>query len=174
MDLGHGHKEVYAVEYKDGSRNQRATQYYRVNPHRVNLGLVGLNIKDKDGRQITAAGLTDIRQELKLYDGEIESSFDAGGNHYDIITACMPGRDCVFYRLKSKALQPGMPRLRCAFLYPYRPSCRRCCRLVRLCTAYLKKSQRRAILCCDRAQYGFYSLLYHCALGGRASFAAFG
>ncbi len=118
MDLGHGHKEVYAVEYKDGSRNQKATQYYRVNPHRVNLGLVGLDIKDKDGRQITAAGLTGIRQELKLYDGEIESSFDAGGNHYDIITACMPGRDCVFYRLKSKAFAAGYASVALRFPYP--------------------------------------------------------
>ena len=31
-------------------------QYYRVNPHRVNLGLVGLNIKDKGGRQLLLPG----------------------------------------------------------------------------------------------------------------------
>jgi polygalacturonase/rhamnogalacturonyl hydrolase YesR len=48
FDLGHGHQEVYAVEYKaskgDDARRVQATEYFRVNPHRLNLGTIGLEL----------------------------------------------------------------------------------------------------------------------------------
>jgi hypothetical protein len=46
LDLGHGHDEVYAVEYKrtEDGRHKEATQYFRANPHRLNLGVIGLRL----------------------------------------------------------------------------------------------------------------------------------
>ena len=47
-DFGHGHPEVYAVEYKknEDGRHKQATEYFRVNPHRLNLGTIGLSLKN--------------------------------------------------------------------------------------------------------------------------------
>ncbi len=82
FDLGHGHSEVYAVEYKaskgDAPRNVAATEYFRVNPHRLNLGCIGLKLKHHSGDDMELAELTDIHQELSLYDGMIESHFSEG------------------------------------------------------------------------------------------------
>lgn len=118
VDLGHGHPEVYAVEYKNGSRNQDATQYFRVNPHRLNLGLVGLEIYDNNGNIVNASGISNIRQELKLWDGKIESTFTAAGHNYEVMTECMPNSDCLVFRLKSDALSQGKTNVTFKFPYP--------------------------------------------------------
>ncbi len=118
MDLGHGHSEIYAVEYKKGGRNQSATQYFRINPHRLNLGVVGLEIKDKKGEKITPDQIESISQELNLWEGNIESNFNAGGYSYKVETACLPDRDCVVFSINSDAIKKGNTAITLKFPYP--------------------------------------------------------
>jgi hypothetical protein len=123
FDLGHGHQEIYAVEYKASklgadNRNVQATEYFRVNPHRLNLGLIGLDLIDHNGKKIALEELSNIRQELKLYDGLIESSFCAGGEPVEVSTACLQDKDAVIYRIKTPLLQDGRARVSIRFPYP--------------------------------------------------------
>ena len=127
FDLGHGHPEVYAVEYKAPSRspqgnvterNVNATQYFRVNPHRLNLGLIGLELKDASDRKIELKELTGIRQELKVYDGVIESQFVADGQQVNVTTAALQEQDAVIYRIKSSLLKDGRARVSIRLPYP--------------------------------------------------------
>jgi hypothetical protein len=145
FNLGHGHPEVYAVEYKKKSgsttaggspadtlaRRIAATEYFRVNPHRLNLGCIGLELFAKAAATPGAAAsaettetpvpltsLTDIHQELKLYDGIIESSFAVEGSPVEVTTAAMNDRDAVIYRIKSKLLKDGNARVSIRFPYP--------------------------------------------------------
>lgn len=37
-DFGHGHKELYATQPKEPDRAKEASDWYRVNPHRLHLG----------------------------------------------------------------------------------------------------------------------------------------
>ena len=120
FDLGHGHKEVYAVEYKkaEDGRHKQATEYFRVNPHRLNLGIIGLDMKDRSGKEITLNDLSYIRQELKLYDGVIESSFRADNEPVEVTTAALQDKDAVIYRIKSAMLKDGRARIRIRMPYP--------------------------------------------------------
>ena len=127
FNLGHGHQEVYAVEYKKVStdpqggvtqRNVDATQYFRVNPHRLNLGTIGLEMKDGTGQKIVLKDLKDIRQELKLYDGVIESSYKADGQQVDVTTAAMQDEDAVIYRIKTALLKDGRAKVSIRLPYP--------------------------------------------------------
>ena len=122
FDLGHGHQEVYAVEYKaakgDDARRVTATEYFRVNPHRLNLGTIGLEMKNTEGQKITLKNLTDIRQELQLYDGKIESTFQADGQTINVTTAAMQNKDGVIYRIKSPLLKDGRATIAIRFPYP--------------------------------------------------------
>ena len=134
VDLGHGHPEVYAVEYKavkgDDARNVAATEYFRVNPHRLNMGVIGLEMLNCESSPISVhpnrlchpvslANLTNIHQEQKLYDGVIESSFDwSKWDHADVITACLPDRDATIYRISSKSLECGHLKVGIRFPYP--------------------------------------------------------
>ena len=122
FDLGHGHPEVYAVEYKaskgDAARNVAATEYFRVNPHRLNLGVIGLELTNEAHTPLQLKDLTDIRQELQLYDGKIESHSVVDGSPVDVTTAALQDRDAVIYRIKSPLLKDGRARVAIRFPYP--------------------------------------------------------
>ena len=119
-DMGHGHPEVYAVEYKkpEDGRHRQATEYFRVNPHRLNLGAIGLEMKHADGMKVALDELTDVRQELKLYDGVIESHFAVGDCPVDVTTAALQDNDVAIYRIKSAMLKDGRASVSIRFPYP--------------------------------------------------------
>ena len=121
FDLGHGHEEVYAIEYKasknDPARNVASTEYFRVNPHRLNLGAVGLIMYHHDSQPIEINELTDIQQRLNLWNAQIESHFKADGQSVDVITLCEPDKDAVAYRISSPLLKEQQARI--GFVFPY-------------------------------------------------------
>lgn len=117
-DLGHGHQEVYAVEYKQNGRNKQATEYFRVNPHRLNLGAIGLQLTDSQSNPIALNQLTDIHQELHLWDAQIDSHFLADGKPVDVITFCRPDRDQLVARIKSPLLKNQQAKVAIRLPYP--------------------------------------------------------
>ena len=82
------------------------------------MGVIGLYMKAFDGTLVALNSLADIRQELKLYDGIIESSFKADGQPVDVITAAMQEKDAVIYRVKSPLLKDGRCCISIRFPYP--------------------------------------------------------
>ena len=88
-----------------------ATEYFRVNPHRLNLGTIGLEMLDGENRQVQLKNLTNIHQELKLYDGVIESTFHADGEQVDVTTIGLQDKDAVAYRIKSRLLKDGRAKV---------------------------------------------------------------
>ncbi|MDE7456279.1 MAG: glycoside hydrolase family 88 protein [Prevotella sp.] len=103
FDLGHGHPEIYAVEYKkaEDGRHKLATEYFRINPHRLNLGAVGLQLQDKSGHPIALKSLTDIHQTLNLWQGEITSNYQADGEKVNVTTIGLPDRDAAAWRIMT-------------------------------------------------------------------------
>jgi polygalacturonase/rhamnogalacturonyl hydrolase YesR len=122
IDLGHGHPEVYAIEYKtskgDADRNVAATEYFRVNPHRLNLGTIGMDLTNTSNKPITLKELTNIRQVQHLWDGEIESSFTADGQPVEVTTGVHPTKDALYARIKSTLLKDQRARIAIRFSYP--------------------------------------------------------
>ena len=107
FDFGHGHQEVYAVEYKkaEDGRRKEATEYFRANPHRLNLGATGLVLRDANGEQLPLSALTDIHQRLNLWQGEITSRYRADGQEVSVTTIGLSDRDAVAYRVVTPLLQ---------------------------------------------------------------------
>ena len=120
FDFGHGHQEVYAVEFKkaDDGRHKETTEYFRVNPHRLNLGTIGLDLKDSSGKQIPLEDLTAIRQEHKIFDGEIESTFMADGEIVEVSTGVHPVKDALYARIKTPLLKDQRATVSLRFSYP--------------------------------------------------------
>ena len=120
FDFGHGHQEVYAVEYKqaEDGRHKEATEHFRVNPHRLNLGTIGFDLKDKEGRQLALKELKDIHQEQKLWDGEIESTFTADGEKAEVTTGVHPTKDALYARVNSRLLKDQRATIAIRFSYP--------------------------------------------------------
>ena len=120
FDLGHGHKEVYAVEYKQDGRNKEATNYFRTNPHRLNLGTVGLRFASGDGtgKAATLNDIKDIHQELALWDGMVNSKYTVNGTPVEVSTGCMDDKDAIFTRIKSDLLKTGNASVVISLPYP--------------------------------------------------------
>ena len=112
------HDEAYAVEYKQGGRSQAATSYFRVNPHRLNLGTIGLQLLNGKGQPVTLQELGNIHQVLKMYEGVMESHFTFEGERVEVTTACAQNRDAILYRIKSPLLRDGKAAVSIRFSYP--------------------------------------------------------
>ena len=119
-DFGHGHPEVYAVEFKkaEDGRHKQATEHFRVNPHRLNLGTIGLSLKDAKGDAIPLKALKQPKQSLLLWDGEIESSFRADGEMVEVTTGVHPQKDALYARVKSNLLTDQRAAISLRFSYP--------------------------------------------------------
>lgn len=117
MNLGHGRDEVFAVEYKTEGRNKDATEYFRVNPHRLNLGNVGLALYD-NGTRIPVTSLRDADQKLDLYNGVITSTFTCGPK-FTVTTACLPDRDAIVSKVTCDKSFTSTPMKGISITLPY-------------------------------------------------------
>jgi hypothetical protein len=59
-------EEEYLIQYNRKNRREQRKQveYFRVNPHRLQLGNIGLEIKKKDGSLATTDDIKNIHQQL--------------------------------------------------------------------------------------------------------------
>ncbi len=95
FDFGRGREELYACQIR-GGRGEMASNWYRINPHRLHLGVIGFAGIEEDS-------LTGIDQTLDLREGVIRSAFFSGGSLYQVLTSCDPGKDMVAATVRSDA-----------------------------------------------------------------------
>lgn len=108
----HGRKVTYPIECAEG--NEAVYHWLRQNPHRLNLGRIGLLYR---GREIEAGEISDIRQELDLYTGLLTSEFTIDGSFCRVETACDPNQDTLSFCVRSKGIADGSISLLLAFPY---------------------------------------------------------
>lgn len=89
-DFGHGHRELYATEFREPGRSRDAANWYRQNPHRLHLGCIGLEVEG-----LTPADIRKPRQTLDMWSGVIRSSFHIARQPYSVTTVCHPDHDLV-------------------------------------------------------------------------------
>lgn len=98
-------------------RRQAANAWLRANPHRLNLGRIGLRLRHPDGR---AAGIIDLGApalRLDLWRGLLESRFEFAGQPVHVLTVVHPRRDVVAVRVDSPWLRG--PELQLLLAFPY-------------------------------------------------------
>jgi hypothetical protein len=87
------------------------------NPHRLNLGRLGLECMDSSGQRLPDAALLPIRQELDLWTGIATSVFRAQDDEVRVTTVCDPASDAVAFQIESDLMTQG--RLRLFLDFPY-------------------------------------------------------
>ena len=106
-DFGRGRKELYAAQIKGDKRKKAAGDWYRVNPHRLHLGTIGLSL-GSDPRQVK-----NIDQMLDMWSGIISSHFEYKGKTFSVATVCDPLLDMVASHITSNG------KIAIDFRYPY-------------------------------------------------------
>jgi hypothetical protein len=112
-------KEVsYSVQLREPERAKNAVNWFRQNPHRLQLGNIGLEIIKKDGSVATVNDIKNIRQALNMYTGEIQSRFTVEDIPVEVITFCHFQKDVIGVKLNSRLLKEGRLNIRVRFPYP--------------------------------------------------------
>lgn len=109
-DFHHGHKEVYATKAGSSQRSLAAYDWYRENPHRLHLGIIGFDFDSG----VSPQSVANIHQTLNLWTGTINSHFSIGKDAYHVATSCHPQLDMIAARIHTKARTPIAFR----FAYP--------------------------------------------------------
>ncbi len=100
----HGRPIQYMME--DPVRPELSA-WMAANPHRINLGRIGLKLIRPDG---TAAALSDLRkgtQRLDLWHGIVTSKFEFDDEPVEVTTACHPSSDAIGVRIVSSLVKSG-------------------------------------------------------------------
>ncbi len=114
----HGREISYAVQWSDPERNKRAADWFRVNPHRLQLGNIGFELIKKDGTHAIIQDITGVYQELNMWTGEISTRFTLEGVPVEVITLAHPDQDIVAVRVRSPLIGAGRLLIRLRFPYP--------------------------------------------------------
>jgi len=113
-----GRKIPYLVQSHPAGRAKEASEWFRQNPHRLQLGNLGFDIRKKDGSRITVADLSDIRQELNLWTGEIKSNFKVEGVAVNVSTLCDQSQDVIAASIQSELIKTSQLSVVLVFPYP--------------------------------------------------------
>jgi len=98
FDFGRGRLEPYAVQDKDtDQRNKDAVNWFRSNPHRLHLGMIGLEWNEN----VQLADIKNLNQKLDLWNGFIHSNFTVKNDSVDVLTVCHPQKDLVSAKISS-------------------------------------------------------------------------
>lgn len=93
----------YAVEKKPG--NEEVYDWLRQNPHKMNLARIRLI---KNGKSIKLDQIREINQELHLYEGILESSFQIEGKVCRVKTAISGIADVLAFEVETDAWADGL------------------------------------------------------------------
>lgn len=114
----HGRKVTYSVQWHSPERNKEASDWFRQNVHRLQLGNIGFELDRKDGSAAAIPDLADVHQVLDLWKGEIRSFFLLEGTAVEVSTMVDPGKDLVSVSVRSDLIKEGRLHIRLRFPYP--------------------------------------------------------
>lgn len=113
-----GRKVSYSVQVKDTDRKKNAANWFRQNPHRLQLGNIGFAILKKDGSEAGINDIKNIQQSLNMYTGEIISKFTVDDVPVEVYTMCHQQQDAIAVKIISPLLQQQRIKLKLQFPYP--------------------------------------------------------
>jgi hypothetical protein len=113
-----GRDVSYSVQLKEPDRNKNAVEWFRQNPHRLQLGNIGFDITKKDGSPAGISDIRNIKQELNPWTGEIKSSFTLEDIPVQVSTFCNAEEDAVSVKAESSLISEGRLKIKIVFPYP--------------------------------------------------------
>ena len=99
-----GRPELYATIDRSNPRNMEAYEWYRITPHRMHLGFLGLELTDVSDNPAAPEDLTGVSQTTDLWNGVINSAFTFNGTPVEVQTTCCPVTDMVSTKVKGAKL----------------------------------------------------------------------
>ncbi len=113
-----GRNVSYSVQLSQPERKKNAVNWFRQNPHRLQLGNIGFDIIKKNGSIATLYDIQNIHQTLNMWTGEIHSAFTIENIPVDVITYSHQQQDAIAVKVNSPLMKEGRLQIRIRFPYP--------------------------------------------------------
>lgn len=113
----HGREVIYVHQFRgnEDSAKMAASEWLRNNPHRIHLGMIGLQIIKENGSEIKIGDIIDPVQKLDLWTGKIKSRFTVENTPVEVITVCHPDKDLVSVSVTSNLIKERRLKIRISF-----------------------------------------------------------
>jgi hypothetical protein len=108
----------YSVQLKEPERKKNAVNWFRQNPHRLQLGNIGFEITKTDGNLAGLYDIQNIHQTLDMWTGEVHSYFTVENVPVDVITYCHQRDDVIAVKVNSPLLAKARIAIRIRLPYP--------------------------------------------------------
>ena len=102
-----GRKVPYRHQIKDNSRNLGACDYFRENPHRLHLGMIGLVLTKTNGEQAQLTDIKNAKHKLDMWTGKISSEFEFENKPVKVEVYCHQDRDMISALIESPLIESG-------------------------------------------------------------------
>jgi len=113
-----GRKVPYRHQLKDNPRANAACNYFRENPHRLHLGMIGLKLTKADGSPAVIDDIKNASHELDLWTGKITGSFEFDGEPVKVETYCHQSQDQISVHIESPLIAKGQLSVQWKFPAP--------------------------------------------------------
>jgi len=107
----------YLHQYAGDSRQARASEYFRANPHRIHLGFIRLIMLKEDGAYAEINDLKTPKHKLDLWQGKITSEFVFENEPVRVEVFCHQDMDLVSARISSPLVSEGRLYIQWEFSY---------------------------------------------------------
>ncbi|NLA47963.1 MAG: hypothetical protein GX876_00720 [Bacteroidales bacterium] len=114
----YGREIPFSVQIRAPERKRDAVNYLRQNPHRLHLGVVGLELLNSKGTPLQPEDISSVNQTLNPWNGEIHSTFKIGDDLVEVITYSHQEKDMIAAKIISPLIRKGLLKIKLLFPYP--------------------------------------------------------
>lgn len=101
-----GRKVPYLHKYRKG-RKSDVSDYFRENPHKLHLGMIGLVLIKENGEPVALEDIENAKHSLNLWEGKISSLFVVEGDSVKVELYCHQEMDMISVKIQSELIEKG-------------------------------------------------------------------
>ncbi len=99
-----GRKVPYRHQLTTTERANAACNYFRENPHRMHLGIIGFVLTKSDGEKAVLEDIKNAKHSLDMWTGKISSEFEFEGQPVSVEVYCHQDKDMISAKINSPLL----------------------------------------------------------------------
>ncbi len=102
-----GQQVSYRDQLSEPPHAKNACNYFRENPQRLHLGMIGLVLVKENGEKARLTDIKNVIHHLDLWTGEITSNFQFDGEPVKVTVFCHQSKDLVSAKIESPLIAEG-------------------------------------------------------------------
>lgn len=112
-----GRQVPYRHQINDDPGKNAACDYFRMNPHRLHLGIIGFVLTKSNGEPAQIEDIKNVEHKLDMWTGQVTSQFEFDGQPVKVEVYCHQQQDQVSAKIESPLIASGQLAVQWKFSY---------------------------------------------------------